>query len=372
LSAPPLRDWRVQGPLVASLLAIFVLAFIVCRYFLLTFTLAVAAALLLNGPHRRLTSRLSGRGGLAAGLLLLGCIVVLILPVAAYAAVLTNQTIAAADWLGPRLTPEAMDVLWSETLPKSHPVAMSWARRIVGSAGLRGGSEVFAAVAGRLDTVAQAALLGLAAIALDTMIFLMLVFFILRDEADLREALRGVSPFTRGQETEVAYHLTQTVRAVFLGLVAVPVLQGALALPCFWAAGLPSPALWSAFVVLAALVPMIGTPLVWVPAGLFLMATGSVRGGLAVLAYGALVISSVDNVLKPIILKETARVHTMLAFLFVLGGVYAFGARGIVAGPVILSLVISGYRIYRYDVLRWRERTAANESPGPGLIPRAG
>ena len=67
------------------------------------------------------------------------------------------------------------------------------------------------------------------------------------------------------------------------------------------------------------------------------------------------VISMVDNIVKPMILKGSAQIHTMLGFLSIMGGVLAFGPKGLIVGPVVLSLVISAYRIYRYDILRWRE-----------------
>jgi predicted PurR-regulated permease PerM len=355
--------WRVQGPLIASLLAVFALAFVVCRFFLLTFTVALAASLILSGPHRRLTRRLGGRRGLAAALLLSMCVITLVLPVVAYGALFARQSAAFVEWLAPRLTPEAAERFWTETLPARNPTLMWWADRLLGGAGIRGGSEMVAGLGSRLRSFAQAAFFeGLAAL-VDTAIFLMIVFFLLRDEAELRAAIRGVSPFTRGQETEALYHMAQTVKAVFLSLVLVPVVQGVVALLGFWALGLPAPVLWSALVIFAALIPILGTPLVWVPAGLYLIATGATGRGIGVLIYGAVAIASVDNLVKPIILRETARVHTMLGFLFVLGGVYAFGAKGVIAGPVILSLAISAYRIYRYDVLRWREP----ELPAPGV-----
>jgi predicted PurR-regulated permease PerM len=71
-----------------------------------------------------------------------------------------------------------------------------------------------------------------------------------------------------------------------------------------------------------------------------------------------------DNIIKPIILKGAAQIHALLAFLSVLGGLYAFGAKGLIAGPVILSLVLSAYRIYRYDILRWRHEEEEASAPG--------
>jgi len=106
--------------------------------------------------------------------------------------------------------------------------------------------------------------------------------------------------------------------------------------------------------VFAAVIPVLGSPLAWVPVALYLFFSVSATKGIILFVYGALVISGIDNLIKPIILRNAAQIHTMLAFLSILGGVYAFGPKGLIAGPMVLSLVLSAYRIYRYDVLRWR------------------
>jgi predicted PurR-regulated permease PerM len=118
-------------------------------------------------------------------------------------------------------------------------------------------------------------------------------------------------------------------------------------------------------VTFAALIPLVGTPLVWVPATFYFFFTGSPAKGLGMLLYGMVVISGIDNVIKPLILKGAAQIHTMLGFLSILGGLYAFGPKGLVAGPIVLSLVLSAYRIYRYDVLRRRREGASGEHALP-------
>jgi predicted PurR-regulated permease PerM len=191
-------------------------------------------------------------------------------------------------------------------------------------------------------------------------VFMMMLFFLLRDGPQLRDVLRGISPLTRGQETEIIDHLSKTVKGVLLSMVIVPVAQGIVALIGFWIFGVPSPVLLSVFVFFAAMIHLIGTPLVWIPTGLYLSFWVSPAKGIGMLLYGALIISAMDNIIKPIILKGAAQIHALLAFLSVLGGLYAFGAKGLIAGPVILSLVLSAYRIYRYDILRWRHEEEAS------------
>jgi predicted PurR-regulated permease PerM len=200
-------------------------------------------------------------------------------------------------------------------------------------------------------------------------IFLMMLFFLLRDGEELRQSLRGISPFTRGQETELLEHLGNTVKAVLQAMIIVPLIQGVVAFFGFWAFGLPSPLLWAVMVVFAALIPILGSPLAWIPAALYFLVNGDMGRALGMTAYGVFVISMVDNIVKPIILKGSAQIHTMLGFLSIMGGLLAFGPKGLIVGPVVLSLVLSAYRIYRYDILRWREEEGMGATIMAGLPP---
>jgi predicted PurR-regulated permease PerM len=107
-------------------------------------------------------------------------------------------------------------------------------------------------------------------------------------------------------------------------------------------------------VVLAAFVPVLGSPLAWVPAVVYLYLTGTTLQWIALLAYGLVVISGIDNLVKPLILREAANIHPMLGFLAIIGGLISFGPLGLLVGPVILSLVLSAIRIYRLDILGTR------------------
>ena len=366
-------NWRVQLPLAACLLLVAVLAFLVFRYFLLTFTVAVSVALILSPAQRHLTRRLGGYGSAAAAVLVLACVVAILLPLAMFGVILTQQATAAFEWLRPHLEPAALDKLWRETLPARYPFLMTWVRESSGGGtAMPAASEALSRLTSAVNGFLQLALVHFAATLMDMIVFTMMLFFLLRDGAQLRDVMRGVSPLTRGQETEITVHLAKTVKGVLMSMVIVPVAQGIVALVGFWIFGLPSPVLMSVFVFFAAMIHLVGTPLVWIPAGLYLFFWVSAAKGIGMLLYGALVISTMDNIIKPLILKCAAQIHPLLAFLSVLGGLYAFGAKGLIAGPVVLSLVLSAYRIYRYDILRWRheeEDGAAALAAEPVLEP---
>jgi predicted PurR-regulated permease PerM len=148
-------------------------------------------------------------------------------------------------------------------------------------------------------------------------------------------------------------------------MVVVPVAQGILAALGFWLFGVPSPFVWGVMVVFAALVPILGSPLGWVPAAVYLYLNGPFWPAVGLALYGTVVISGADNVIKPLLLKGTAQIHPMLGFLSILGGVLSFGPAGLLIGPVVLSLVLSALRIYRLDVLRAPAVPATADVPSP-------
>ena len=363
--------WRVTLPLLLGMGLILVLAFLVFRHFLLTFAVALSLALLLAPLQRRLTARVGGRRWLSSAILVLVCVVAVLLPLLTYATLLVQQAADVVAWLKPRLEPAEVERLWSDTLPRRYPLAMAWIRQLTGGAtAMSSISAAVARVASGANHLVQVAITSLAGTLIDLGLYVLMLFFLLRDGDELRESLRGISPLTRDQEVELTEHLTRTVKGVLMALLVVPLCQGLVALPAFWLFGVPKPHLWSLMVVFAAVIPLVGSPLAWVPAGLYLLLNGATGRGVGLLIYGAVVISGIDNVIKPIILKGAAQIHMMFAFLSILGGVLAFGPKGIIVGPVVLSLVLSAYRIYRYDVLHWRTAPPSGSAPaGPAAEP---
>jgi predicted PurR-regulated permease PerM len=359
----PRTSWRVQGPLLAFLLVSLALAFVVFRYFLLTFTVSASVALMLAPLQGSLRRRLGGRGGLAAALLTLAVMLVILLPLVVYGLLIEQQAMAFLEWLRPHLEPQEWDRFWRETLPARSPQLAHWLHEVGWKAPPV--SAGIARLTGAANQYFQVVLAGAAAVLLDLVIFLMMLFFLLRDGEALRESLRGISPFTRDQESELVAHLGNTVKACLQAMIVVPLIQGVVAFIGFLAFGVPSPLLWAVMVIFAALIPILGSPLAWIPAALYFLANGHVGKAIGMAAYGVLVISMVDNIVKPFILKGAAQIHTMLGFLSIMGGLLAFGPKGLIVGPVVLSLLLSAYRIYRYDILRWREEEHLDSGAPP-------
>ena len=150
--------------------------------------------------------------------------------------------------------------------------------------------------------------------------------------------------------------LLETVKrvlgAVMYGIILTCLVQGTLGGLGFWAAGLPSPVLFGALMSVAALIPLIGTALIWLPGVLYLLLHDQLLPGLLLAAWGVLVVSSIDNIIRPLFISGFARLHILIIVLGVLGGVLAFGITGVVAGPMILALALVFFEEYRREQLR--------------------
>ena len=330
-------------PLAAYLLAIAILGFVVFGPFLVTFAVAASTALLLAPAHRWLARAAGGRTTVAAAAVVVMCAVVFTALILTYAALLRTQARALLESAAPLLQPGAAERWWSKTLVSRYP------RLPVPPL-----SEVVSGLAAMGSRLLREGAMRAGNTLLHLGLFFMMLFFLLRDGPALGTEIRAVSPFSRAQEGDMVRHLSATVRAGMLALVLVPVAEALTAVVGFAIFGLPAPFFWGAMVGFAGLIPVVGTPLAWVPAGLYLLASGPPWRGVGLLLWGALVIGMVGHVVKPLVLRGGAQIHPLLGFLAILGGLFAFGPAGLIVGPVILSLAMSALRIYRYDILRWR------------------
>jgi predicted PurR-regulated permease PerM len=186
---------------------------------------------------------------------------------------------------------------------------------------------------------------------------LFVLFFVLRDGPAFAGAFVRMLPIEARLRQRLWRHLIDVTRAVFMGIGLTALVQGTLLGIGFAIAGLPSPLVFGVLGALFALVPMVGTTIVWLPAALWLAATGETGYALFMLAWGLLVVGSVDNFLRPILISGRVEVPTLAVFVGVMGGLSAFGFVGLFLGPIVLGLVVALFRFIAEDVV--------DASPGP-------
>ena len=192
---------------------------------------------------------------------------------------------------------------------------------------------------------------GSLSIVMQLLITVYVLFFLLRDRLQIAHWLRAHSPLTERETAFIFKKVEDCLHATVVGHMLTCLLQGTLGGVMMGVLGLPFAVLWGALMALFALIPTLGAPVVWAPAAVMLVLQGSVGKGLILIAWGVLVIGTIDNILYPIFVGRKVTLHTVPILFSYLGGIVLFGFSGLVLGPLIVMLTWAFLEI-------WRRRTA--------------
>ena len=167
------------------------------------------------------------------------------------------------------------------------------------------------------------------------------LFYMFRDGERIRQGISDTLPLQRIQVRDISSRTQDVIAATIYGVLVISAIQGTLGTFIFWALGLPSPLLWGVVMFFLSMIPMAGAFLVWVPAAIFLLLTGAYVKAAILVGWGLLVIGSIDNFLSPLLVGRRARLHELLIFFSVLGGLQVFGILGLVLGPVVVAITLA-------------------------------
>lgn len=196
---------------------------------------------------------------------------------------------------------------------------------------------------------AQKAYSGISSFILWIFVLFFTLFYFLIDGKRALRYLIEMSPLKDKHDKLLIEKFTSISRATLKGTFVVGIIQSVLGGIAFVIAGVPSPVIWTLVMLLFSVIPMVGTSIIWVPAGIILLATGNIWQGVFVLAFGAVIIASIDNILRPKLVGKDTQMHPLLIFFATLGGIYLFGLPGFVIGPIIISLFVALAEIYRTE-----------------------
>jgi len=183
--------------------------------------------------------------------------------------------------------------------------------------------------------------------AITLMVTFFLLFFFLRDKVRILAAVQNLLPLAHVESEQVTHKVRDMISAVVYGTLVVALVQGTLGGLMFWWLDLPAPLLWGAVMALVAVLPVFGAALVWIPAAAWLLVEGHWEKALLLALWGSVVIGLIDNFLYPLLMKNRLAMHTVPVFIAAMGGIFAFGATGIVLGPLILAVAFALLDVWR-------------------------
>lgn len=180
-------------------------------------------------------------------------------------------------------------------------------------------------------------------------LWLVFLFVFFADGKQLYRYVIDLSPLAESHEMIIAQEVRGIVNATFLGMVATSAVNASLVILYAWISPLDQPFVWGLIVFGLSFIPVIGAAIVWISGAVYLLLIGELwwAGGLA--AYGLLLISQIDNIVKPLVMRGRVKIHPLLLFVSLLGGVAMMGPSGLVFGPVLMAVLLACLRIYRRE-----------------------
>jgi len=299
-------------------------------------------ALLFMPLHRRLLTRMPARPSLAALATLLACLVIVVVPVSLITGSLVQEGAALARRAangefdltrGVAQLIHALPAFARQWLNDAGIVDLDSLRQQV-LLGLHAGSQMLAtqAVAAGQNTLEFLVRLAL---------MLYLLFFLLRDGAQLTRQCRARIPLDATHQRQLMEKFATVVRATVKGNLVIAIVQGALGGLMFWILGIEGALLWGALMAVLSLLPAVGAALIWLPVAVYFLVTGATTSGIVLMLYGVLVIGLADNLLRPMLVGKDTKLPDYLVLLSTLGGLSLFGLNGFVIGPLIAALFIT-------------------------------
>ena len=332
------------------------LAYRIVQPFLVEIGWAVVLAICLEPVRVRLLPRLGPTR--TALLLTLAVVVLLVVPVVLVGTAMVRESRPAVGYLDAQLRSEGGAAAWFHqgwewirTRAPFLPTEQEAIAKVTASVGEA--AEFLAGQAGGL-------LKGAANLLFSLVITLAVLFFMLRDASAFRGALRRVLPFGADQNERLLTIVSDLVSASVTATLAIAALQGLIGGVAFALLGIRGSVLWGAMMGILALIPLVGTTLVWLPAAVWLALSGSLVKGIVLALVGVLILGSVDNVVRPLLLSGKSQMNTLVLIISLMGGVAAFGFIGIVLGPLVAALLTALVESYH---------AAPEPAPAPGPPP---
>jgi predicted PurR-regulated permease PerM len=368
------QDQINKTVLLALVAAISLLFLNMIQQFLAAIFMAAVFAAMTYPVYQWLTRLFGGNRYLASTVDLLLLLAVVLIPIGILSAIFVAQAVN----VGQSLTPIVVQFLeepssfadWMQELP-FYQMLQPYEDFITAKAA-ESVEALGKLLVGGISTIA----LGTVNFLFATVVFFYTLFFFLIDGPQAVRVVLYYLPLRDRDERLMLNKFTQVTQAMVTGTLLIGVLQGTLAGIAFAVAGVPNAVFWGTVMAVLSIIPGIGSALVWVPASVVLIAQGSIAAGIGLFAFCALVVGSVDNVLRPILVGKHTDMHELMIFFGTLGGLFMFGMAGLLIGPVIAALFITIWEIYGEafrDILPavgpWVQE---REAPGTASAPKTG
>jgi predicted PurR-regulated permease PerM len=343
------QNWLVTAFFFALLFVILYLGFLIISPFLKAIAWAAILAIVVYPVYIRLLKLLRGRATIAALIVTVLITFLIVFPAMRIGVFLSQETVELAKtirtsidgneletWKGNPWVKEFLR-FWETVSSELAVFDIDLKKTVVQGAQLASG-----ALASQVKGAAQ----NVFAFAVNFIIVLFSLFFLLRDGRQLSERIRSLLPMDQQHKELLFQNIVNALFGVIHGALITAMAQGLLAGLAYWFLGVPFAVLLGAVTAFTALFPIGGSSLVWLPVSLYLFLQGTYIQAIILLVWGAGIVGGIDNILKPLLIGSRLRLPTLFLFFSILGGLSLFGVLGVILGPVLFALLAALLDLY--------------------------
>ena len=340
-------------------------SFVITLPFLFPVAAAIILAVVFYPVHQRILVWTKGKSGTASLLSTLALLFLFTVPLFIIATLAANEAVTAAQYLTRISAEQGGFTLFLTTMAeRGLKFAGRWID--VSQYDIKGAVASHVQQAGVWVLGSGASVLrNFARLFAEALITLVVTFFLFRDGMEWIHRAEVIIPLSPEQARRLGSNISDTIVANVYGILSVGLAQGILTGIALAIVGAQSPLLLGLGAAFASIIPVVGAALVWVPAGLYLIFTGALWKGVFVLAWGVLVVSTADNVIRPWVVSGKVELHPLVLLFFILGGVEAFGFIGLFLGPVIASVLAVLFGMLREELAHGKGKQPVEATTGP-------
>ena len=338
------RDRMTKIFLVLLAIGISIMFFEMIRPFLAALFLAAIFSGMSYPIHRRFVKLFKGKRAAASLATIIVVIIVAVIPLSAFLGIVVSQALdvsrSVAPWVEQQVSQQDQLDLLLQRVPFYDRMG-PYQDQIIAKVG-----QFAAGIGTFLVNSFAAASRGTAWFMLSLFVVFYAMFFFLGNGRDILRKVMYYMPLDSKSENLMIGKFVSVARATIKGTLVIGVVQGALAGAGFYVAGIGGAAFWGTVMAVLSIIPGVGTALIWIPGCIFLAVTGHFLAAILLAVWCAVVVGTVDNVLRPILVGRDTKMPDLLVFLGTLGGLLLFGAVGFIIGPIIAALFLTVWDIY--------------------------
>ncbi len=337
-----------------SFLLILFVSYRMVQPFLMPIFLAVVLAVVGGPVYARIMDFLGGRRVLSSTITVCLFIIVIVAPLYFFTGIIASQALDLYNTVSQEVQSEA----WQKTMQQGWARLGPFVDRLQDSLGISR-SDVMGHIGQLVQKISNLLysnltgfLAGITNVVIDFVLMLIVLFYLLMDGHKAADRLAALSPLPSDMNHQIKDEVLGIMRATLTGTVVLAFIQGVLGGLGFFIFGVPNAPFWGTVMIFASVIPLVGTAVIWLPAGLYLILVGNVGQAVGVMAWCLIAAVISDNFLRPRLIGKAAGLHSLLIFFSVLGGLATFGVAGLILGPMVLALLLSLIEVYRLHFIQ--------------------